>query len=171
MNGHRPTLSGVEVCWWQRFRGGGMGGRWQRRGLGKGGQGWNAGREGAQYQDETQSHHLQKPDISQCSGEGFLSPMCIRSAASTKQEKLTIRQVPVWVEAILHEWGTIFPENNDCNFWSCCRRDLNGEKRAGQTCRVTKKKGWMTQLHSNKNDHLCFLQRWTCSARQFLKPL
>lgn len=54
-----------------------MGGRWQRRGLGEGGQGRNAGREGAQYQDETQSHHLQKPDMSQPAGEGFLSPMCI----------------------------------------------------------------------------------------------
>lgn len=41
-----------------------------------------------------------------------------------KHRAIIIRQVPVWVEAILHEWGTIFPENKDCSFWSCCRRDL-----------------------------------------------
>lgn len=66
--------------------------------------------------------------------------MCIRSG-STKQEKPTIRQVPVWVEAILHEWGTIFPEIKDCNFWSCCRRDLNGEKGCRTNMQSDKKKG------------------------------
>lgn len=64
-----------------------MGGRRQRRGLGEGGQGRNAGREGAQYQDETQSHHLQKPDISQRTGEGFLSPMGIRRRKNSPSGK------------------------------------------------------------------------------------
>lgn len=35
----------------------------------------------------------------------------------------TMRQVPVWVEAILQNWGT-FPATKDCSFCSCWRRDL-----------------------------------------------
>lgn len=154
MNGYRPTLSGVEVCWWKSFRGGGMRGRWQRRGLGEGGQGRNAGREGAQYQDETQSHHLQKTDISQRTVEGSFH-QCASGSGSAKQEKPTIRQVPVWVEAILQEWGTIFPEIKDCNFWSCCRRDLNGDRGCRTNIQSDKKKGWMTQCHLKRVKYLC----------------
>lgn len=39
-------------------------------------------------------------------------------------ETFTMRHVPVWVDTILQERGTTFPETSDWSFWSCCRRDL-----------------------------------------------
>lgn len=43
----------------------------------------------------------------------------------------TMRHVPVWVEAILQERGTTFPETSAWSFWSCCSSDLERKRRYG----------------------------------------
>lgn len=48
----------------------------------------------------------------------------------TSTDLFTMRHVPVWVEAILQERGTTFPEINDWSFWSCCSRDLGKQTEA-----------------------------------------
>lgn len=41
----------------------------------------------------------------------------------------TMRHVPVWVEAILQERGTTFPEISACSFCNCCSSDLERERK------------------------------------------
>lgn len=131
------------------------------------------------------------PDISQCTGEGFLSPTCIRSADCTKQGKTHHQASPRLGWGHFTRVGNDFPWKQGLQLLELLQERSKWRKRHA---RVTKKKGWMTSQHvrqanylcaslkrnhkrgrqseySNENDHHCFLQRWTCSAWQCLKPL
>lgn len=58
------------------------------------------------------------------SNHSFVNMFDKKNGNNNNNSVFTMRHVPVWVEAILQERGTTFPEINDWSFWSCCRRDL-----------------------------------------------